>query len=72
MIYLIFLFHIFTWNRSEETMPGLFRFIQTWNIISILMYIITVLTLISMVIYLIENRAHFKHMINSFYRLSNQ
>jgi CDP-diacylglycerol--glycerol-3-phosphate 3-phosphatidyltransferase len=54
VIYFIFLFHLFTWQRTEP-LP-LFRKLAEWQVPLILISLITGITLISGLIYLVANR----------------
>jgi CDP-diacylglycerol--glycerol-3-phosphate 3-phosphatidyltransferase len=57
VIYLYFLFHLLTWPKTYNAWPIALQRIHDWNILSILMYTITIVTVISLVLYLFENKA---------------
>ena len=69
VLYLILILHLFTGGVEVEKLDGVFRTIEDLDIIPILMYIITFLTVISGCIYFIDNRSHVRKMANDIYRI---
>jgi len=57
IIYLYFIFHLMTWPKIYDAWPIALQKIHDWNILSILMYTITVVTVLSLGLYLLENKA---------------
>ena len=66
-LYLIFLFHLFIRGGVQEN--KIIVFIREISLISIFMYIVTLLTVISGIIYLIGNRSHLRQMGSDIYRI---
>lgn len=69
VLYFIFLYHLFTRGREIKEMPQFFQTIEEIDLILILMYIITTVTIISGVVYLFENRGHLRKMANDIVRV---
>jgi len=55
-IYLIFLYHLFAHSRSGDSIPGWLAWIPEFNLIFMMMYFVTLLTVFSGIVYLWENR----------------
>lgn len=58
MIVSIYLFHLFTWYKEPERFGPISRLVFAYDIIVILMFIITLITVISGVIYIVNNWSH--------------
>jgi CDP-diacylglycerol--glycerol-3-phosphate 3-phosphatidyltransferase len=69
ILYIIFIYHLFIWGKSEDKMFTFFKYIKEANIILILMYIITILTAVSGIIYFFENRSSIRQMVRDVCRL---
>ena len=69
ILYFIFLFHMLTGGIQDRKMEGLFQTVEDLDIILILMYTITILTVLSGVVYFIENRSHLRKMAGDIYRI---
>lgn len=57
VIYLYFLFHLMTWPDVYDSWPTALQKIHDWNILAGLLYIITLVTVMSLVVYLFENKS---------------
>ena len=57
IIYLYFIYHLLTWPNPYEVWPNAVQKAHDWNILLILMYLITLVTVLALVIYLFENKA---------------
>ena len=69
VVYIIFIFHLFVAGKEKESLAGIFQTIVDIELILILMYLITFLTVISGVVYIVENRSHLRTMVNDIYRI---
>lgn len=69
VVYIIFIFHLFVGGKEKESLAGIFQMIYDIELIIILMYLITFLTVISGIVYIIENRSHLRTMANDIYRI---
>jgi len=69
VLYFIFIFHLCTTGRDESELWEVFRRIQEIDLILVLMYGITLLTVVSGSIYMIENRSHLRWMARDIYRI---
>lgn len=63
LIYLYFLFHLLTWPEPYESWSETLQEIYDWRLLSILMYIITSITVISLIIYIFENKRLIREII---------
>ncbi len=68
VLFFIFIFHILNKGEWQKGIESLIEFVNSSNIILILMYIITFLTIVSGLIYLIENRESIKQIGIDIYR----
>ncbi len=66
-LYFIFLFHLFVRGGVQDN--KVIVFIREINLISLLMYVVILLTVISGIIYLIGNRSHLRQMGGDIYRI---
>jgi CDP-diacylglycerol--glycerol-3-phosphate 3-phosphatidyltransferase len=69
VIYFILLFHLFSGGAEADELNGILRAIEESNVILILMYIITFLTVVSGCLYFIENRTQIRKIAIDIYRL---
>ena len=58
MIVSIYLFHLFTWYKEPEHFGPISKLVFAYNIIVALMFVITIITIISGIIYIINNWSH--------------
>ena len=70
VIYFVFTFVLLekTFNFYDKPAPILDK-INSWNLIHMTMLFVTILTIISGIKYLVENRSHIKNMLLDFYRV---
>ena len=57
IIFLYFIFHLITSPKPYEDWPLTIQKVHDWNILLILMYLITSVTVLSLVIYIFENKS---------------
>jgi CDP-diacylglycerol--glycerol-3-phosphate 3-phosphatidyltransferase len=69
VLYFIFIYHLLTWSAPPLFLKGVLEWIREWNLIHSLMIGITLLTLITGLLYLIENRSHVKKFAIAIYRI---
>ncbi len=72
LIYTIFLVHLFSRGSSDRL---ILKTIETSNVIIIIAFLITLLTLVTGMMYLLHNRSHMKHLatdIARFFRSSDK
>jgi phosphatidylglycerophosphate synthase len=69
VLYFIFIYHIFISGGYERGVEGLFDQSIEMDIIFTLMCIITFLTVISGIVYIIGNRSHLRQMGSDIYRI---
>jgi CDP-diacylglycerol--glycerol-3-phosphate 3-phosphatidyltransferase len=69
VLYLIFLYHLFTWPKPIPALAPALNWIREWNVLYSLLFAITVLTLATGVLYLVENRSHIRSIAVSLYRI---
>ena len=68
-IYVIFIYYLFTWQQDPGQSHALITWIHESHFIQGMMYIVTILTLFSGVIYLIENRALIRKLFWNLFRI---
>ncbi len=68
-IYLIFLYYLFTWQIDPAQNRGLILWIHETHLVHGLMYVVTSVTLLSGVIYLIENRVLIRKAFANLFRI---
>jgi CDP-diacylglycerol--glycerol-3-phosphate 3-phosphatidyltransferase len=69
VVYIIFIFHLFVAGKEKESLAGILQTIVDIQLILILMYVITFLTVISGIVYIVENRSHLRMMVIDIYRI---
>ena len=68
-IYFIFIYHMFTGSKYDDTVWIGFRWIHETNFIYHMMFVITLFTIISGLFYLTGNRSHLKQMASDIYHI---
>lgn len=68
-IYFIFIYYLFTWQMDLTQAEGLVGWIHHAHVISGIMYVIMVITLLSGIIYLIENRELIRKGFTNLFRI---
>ena len=69
VLYLIFIYHLFTGGKQESYNSWILQKILEIDLIVILMFMITILTVISGVVYIIGNRFHLRQLACDIYRI---
>jgi CDP-diacylglycerol---glycerol-3-phosphate 3-phosphatidyltransferase len=69
VLYVVFLYHLLSWPSPRPGFTAVLFWIRDWNVLYSLLYGITVLTVVTGVIYLVENRSHLKAIAKSLYRM---
>ena len=69
ILYLIFIYHLFVWNKSGSIYEHHFFGIKYSFVFLVLMWIVIILTVISGFEYLIKNRDHFRYIRADIIRL---
>ena len=69
VIYIIFIYHLISGLDSSRTADAIVFGFQKFHILLILMYVITLLTVVSGFAYLSGNRSHLRSMAIDIYRL---
>ena len=69
VLYFIFIYHLLTWSGTPDFLQGIIDWVRDWNLIYSVMLGITVLTVFTGVLYLIENRSHVKTIATGFFRI---
>ena len=68
-IYLVFIYYLFTWPQTPSQSTGLILWIHEAHLLQGMMYIVTILTVFSGVIYLIENRTLIRKVFSNLFRI---
>lgn len=65
LIYLYFIFHLLTWPEPYESWSGALQRIRDLNVLPVLLYTITIVTVTSLVIYVFENKTLIREIITA-------
>jgi CDP-diacylglycerol--glycerol-3-phosphate 3-phosphatidyltransferase len=69
VLYFIFIYHLLTWSGTPRILMNALEWVREWDLIYSLMIGITLLTMFTGVLYLVENRSHVKSFAIGIYRI---
>jgi CDP-diacylglycerol--glycerol-3-phosphate 3-phosphatidyltransferase len=69
VVYFVFILYLLSLKVGENQFQGILSKIQTWNVSLILMGLITLITISSGLIYLVENKIHLQMLLKDAYRI---